>query len=187
MISKIAIVIFSIIIIYGLIILLGCFDLGTDNADYILVLGHKLKNNKPDEVLKYRLRKTLKYLDSNQNTKVILSGGITSGNSISEASCMKEYLVKNGIDSNIITLEDRSIDTVENIENCLNYVNSNDKVTLISSNYHILRSKMICNLLGLKVKVIGCYTPIIDLLKHIPIEEVYIFIHYFRIKRKQDA
>ena len=187
MIFKILIALLLLIVIYGLIILLGCFDFDTDDADYILVLGHKLENDKADEVLKHRLRKTIKYLDNNPNTKVILSGGITKDNTISEASCMKDYLVKNGIDTNIITLEDKSTDTVENIENCLNYINQKDKITLISSNYHVLRSKMICRLLGLKVKGIGCYTPIIDLLKHIPIEEVFIFIHYFRIKKKQDA
>lgn len=187
MIFKILISLLLLIVIYGLIIILGCFDTNTENADYVLVLGHQLENDKADEVLKYRLRKTIKYLDKNPNTKVVLSGGITKNNAISEASYMKDYLVKNGINPSIITLEDKSTDTVENIENCLNYINKKDKITLISSNYHVLRAKMICNLLGLKVKGIGCYTPILDLLKHIPIEEVYIFIHYFRIKKKQDA
>ena len=157
------------------------FDNNKNN--YLLVLGHKLENNKADGVLLYRLRKTLKYLDKNPCTKVVLSGGITKDNTISEASCMKEYLVKNGIDPNKIILEDKSIDTVENIKNCLNYIDKESDVTLISSNYHILRSKMICRLLGLKVKGIGCYTPIKDFLKHIPIEMVFIFIHYFRIKK----
>ena len=187
MIFKILIGLLLTIIIYGLIILLGSFDSNIDNADCVLVLGHQLENDKADDVLKYRLRKTIKYLDNNPNTKVILSGGITKNNTISEASYMKDYLVKNGIDPRIITLEDTSIDTVENIENCLAYLKPTDKITLISSNYHVLRAKMICKLLGLKVKGIGCYTPILDLLKHIPIEEVYIFIHYFRIKKKQDA
>lgn len=187
MIIKILIGLLIFIFIYALIILLCSFDYDTNNAKYVLVLGHKLENDTADQVLKYRLKKAIKYLDNNPNTKVILSGGITKGNTISEASYMKDYLIKNGIDPNIITLEDKSIDTVENIENCLNYIDIKDKVILISSNYHILRSKMICKLLGLKVKGIGCYTPILDLLIHIPIEELFIFIHYFRIKKKQDA
>lgn len=186
MIIRIILIWISIIVLYGLIILLGSINFNTENADYIIVLGHKLEKNKADEVLKYRLRRTLKYLDT-YDCKCILSGGITSGNTLSEATIMKEYLIKNGIDTCRIITEDRSTDTIENIENCIKLIEPNKKVILISSNYHIVRAKMICNLLGLKVKGIGTYTPVIDLLKHIPIEEVFIFIHYFRIKRKQDA
>lgn len=186
MIIRIIIILVSIIVIYGLLILLGSFNFNTDNADYIIVLGHSLDNNKIDDVLKYRLIKTVEYLNI-FNCKCILSGGITSNNTISESSVMKEYLIQNGIDSNRIIIEDKSTDTIENIENCIKLIEPNKKVILISSNYHIVRAKMICNLLGLKVKGIGTYTPVIDLLKHIPIEEVFIFIHYFRIKNKQDA
>ena len=186
MIINILLVLLIIIIIFGLIILLGSFDKNTENADYIIVLGHKLENDKADEVLKYRLRKTLEYLDK-YNSNCILSGGITKGNTLSEAFVMKEYLIKNGIDSNRLVLEDKSIDTIENINNCIKLIEPNSKVVLISSNYHIVRSRMICRLLGLKVKGIGTYTPILDLLKHIPIEEIFIFVHYFRIKNKQDA
>ena len=184
MITKILLVIIIVIFIYGLIILLGSFDKDTDSADYLIILGHKLINNKADEVLKYRLRKAIKYLDNNKPCKIVLSGGVTQGNTISEASIMKEYLLKNGIDERLIILEDKSKDTVENIKNCLNYIDKEEKVVLISSNYHIVRSKMICRLLGLDVKGIGSYTPILELLKHIIIEEVFIVIHYFRIKNK---
>lgn len=186
MIIKIILIFISIIVLYGLIILLGSFNLNTDNADYVIVLGHQLKNNQYDDVLKYRLIKTLDYLNNNES-KCILSGGITSNNTISEALVMKEYLITKGINQNRIIVEDKSKDTIENIKNCINLIKPNSKVVLISSNYHIVRSRMICRLFGIRVKGIGTYTPIIDLLKHIPIEEAFIFIHYFRIKNKQDA
>lgn len=185
MIINILLAILIVIIIYALlIIILAYIDSDTNNADYLIVLGHKLHNDLPNEVLKYRLRGALKYADNNMNTKIVLSGGKTKGNTISEASVMKEYLIKNGIDSRRIILEDKSTDTVENISNCKTYIDINSKVVLLSSNYHIVRSKMICRLLGLKVKGIGVFTPIISLIKHIAIEELFIFIHYFRIKNK---
>ena len=182
MIFKILICIVSIIVIYGLLILLLAIDTNTDNADYLIVLGHKLINNKPDETFKYRLRKAVKYADSNQNTIFVLSGGKTEGNTVSEAEVMKEYLLKNGVTNKLI-LEDKSTDTIENIKNCLNYIDSNQKVVLLSSNYHIHRSKMICKMLGLKVRAIATYTPIVDLIKHLAIEEVFLFIHYRRLKK----
>ena len=95
MIIKILIGLLIFIFIYALIILLCSFDYDTNNAKYVLVLGHKLENDTADQVLKYRLKKAIKYLDNNPNTKVILSGGITKGNTISEASYMKDYLIKN--------------------------------------------------------------------------------------------
>lgn len=184
MIIKIAFIILGIIFVYGAIILLCSFDHNTNYADYLIVLGHKLKNDCADDVLLYRLKETLKYAQNNKKTTIVLSGGITKGNTVSEAYIMKQYLVLNNVDETRIILEDKSTDTVENIENCLEYINKENKVVLISSNYHILRSKMICKLLGIDVLGIGVYTPIFELTKHLLIEELFIFIHYNRIKKK---
>lgn len=185
MIINIIIAIILIIIIYALLILLFSISFNVNNADYLIILGHKLENDKMDNVLRYRLRKAVRYIDKNPKCKIVLSGGVTVDNSISEASVMQNYLIKNGIDENRIILEDKSVDTVENINNCLNYIDVNSSIVIISSNYHILRSKMICKMLGFKkVKGIGSYTPIKDLIKHLAIEEVYMFIHYFRIKNR---
>lgn len=185
MIIRVLILLLLIIIIYGLVILLGSLDYDTENADYIITLGHALKNDEIDSVLRYRLKKTLKYLDI-YDSKVILSGGITHNNTSSEAYVMKEYLIKNGISDKRIILEDKSIDTIENIKNCVEYIKPNSKVVIISSNYHILRAKMICKLYGLNVKGIGTYTPFVELIKHLIIEEIFIFVHYFRIKKQDD-
>ena len=183
MLFKTLLIIFLFLLLYSLIILLGYFDSDTDNADYLIVLGHKLDNDCIDKVLRYRLKKTVDYLDRNINTVVILSGGITPNNTKSEASVMKEYLIKNGIQNRII-LEDKSCDTVENIANCKNIIKDNSKIVLISSNYHVLRAKLICKLNGLKVKTIACYTPLLELIKHLFIEMIFIPIHYFRIRKK---
>lgn len=186
MIIKILLIFLSILIVYGInILLLSFIDSDTNNADYLIVLGHKLKNDKPTMVLKYRLRGALKYIDNNQNTKIILSGGITSDNTISEANVMKDYLVKNGVETNKIILEDKSIDTVENINNCKSYIDVNSKIVILSSNYHVVRSKMICRLLGINVKGIGVYTPILELIKHLIIEEIFIVVNYIRIKKER--
>ena len=174
-----------IIIIYGLLILILGINFDTDSADFLIVLGHKLNKDKIDDVLKYRLDKTIKYSKNNPNTKIVLTGGITKNNTLSEAYVMQEYLIKNGIDSSLIILEDKAKDTIENIHNSLDYIDSNSKTIVLSSNYHVFRAKVICYLLGLKVKTIGVYTPMIQLILHLPIEEIFIFIHSYRIK-KQD-
>lgn len=183
MIIRIILYIFVVYILIGLIISLLGLSFNTQNADYLIVLGHKLHNNKPDDVLKNRLRKALKYIDSNESCTIILSGGITKDNTISEAEVMKTYLIKNGVNSNRIILEDKSIDTIENIKNCKKYIDKNAKIVVLSSSYHTLRARMICNMCGLKVKTIQAHTPLIDYLKHIIIEILYIPIHYNRLKK----
>ena len=172
-----------LIILYALIILLFGISFNTKNADYIILLGHKLINNQPSEVLKYRIKTTLRYLKSNDKCKIVLSGGITSNNTVSEAEIMMKMLLENNVDKNRIILEDKSIDTVENFINCYKYIPHNNKIVIISSNYHLLRSKMISRLLGVKTKAIGSYTPIKDLIIHLGIEEVYLIKHYIRIKK----
>lgn len=181
-------ILFTIILVYlliGILIVIFGHSFDTENADYLIVLGNCLIDNKPSLILKNRLRKALQYIDKNDTCKIILSGGVTKNNTISEAEYMKTYLVKNGIDNNRIILEDKSIDTVENIMNCRSIIESNSKVVVLSSSYHTLRARMICKLCGLKVKTIQAHTPIKDFIKHIGIEILYIPIHYRRITKKQ--
>ena len=183
MIIKILLVLFAIYVIYSLIILLGCFDNDTDNADYVITLGHKLVNDKPDEVLRNRLKATLKYADLNENCLFILSGGKIENNTISEAEFMKNYLIKNGIDSNRLLIEDKSLNTIQNIQNSKDLIDTSKKIVIITSNYHMFRTKMICKNLGLNVHGISTKTPILELLKHLLIEQIFIIKNYFDTKK----
>ena len=48
--------------------------------------------------------------------RTVLSGGQGKGEEISEAEAMRRYLEKSGIDSRRIFLEDRSVNTKENLQ-----------------------------------------------------------------------
>lgn len=170
-----------ILIIYPFIILISALNISNFSADYLVILGNALNNNKISKVLYFRLNKALKVLKNKPNLLIVTSGGITSNNIYSEAEVMKQYLIENGIDSNKIIIEDKSKNTIENILFIKNIVKDN-KTIILSSNYHILRIKLITKLLKLNnVKYISCFTPIKDLIKHLIIEEVFIFIHAYRI------
>ncbi len=161
--------VFSLILVTSLIVqsvFSGCImvlglDGNTKNADYVLVLGYQLSENKMSDTLKYRLDKAYKYAKSNKECKFVLCGGITGSNSVSEADVMYDYLVSLGIEEERLFKEDQSTDTIENIKNSFEYVTLNSKIVLISSNYHVYRAKQICNRLGLEVSVIGSYAPIL--------------------------
>lgn len=183
MIIRVILIIVFIYLLLGFVIVQLGKSFDTDNADYLIILGHKLSNNKPDEVLLNRLRKALEYIDENEQCNIVLSGGITSNNTISEAQIMRTYLIKNGVNSNRIILEDKSIDTVENIRNSCNYILPDKKIAILSSSYHTLRARMICKECGLNVKTIQAKTPLFELIKHTIIEIIFIPVNYFRLKK----
>lgn len=141
------------------LILSGFNAKGTDNLDYIVVLGAQLKENGPSQVLKMRLDKAYDYLMDNPGTKVIVSGGKGKNEPDTEANGMFRYLVERGIDENRIIREDESCNTVQNILYSSEYLNKEkDKVGIISNNFHIFRAVSIAKANGYE-KVWGISAP----------------------------
>jgi uncharacterized SAM-binding protein YcdF (DUF218 family) len=116
----------------------------------ILVAGLCLKNNQPSEEYKIRLRRLIRLLEThNKPTHIIILGGITGNNSHSEAQAGAHYLIHKGIDSNVITLEDQSRHTLENLQNARSILGQQlpqkkphekaQSIAIISSRYHLYR------------------------------------------------
>lgn len=84
------------------------------DADYVIVLGGQVRGSTPSYNLRMRLDAAYEYLRNNSRTKVVLSGGQGSGEDISEAQAMKEYLEAKGIQKERMILEDQSTNTEEN-------------------------------------------------------------------------
>ena len=66
----------------------------TKNDDYVLVLGYQLDHNQMSETLRLRLDKAYQYATDNPQSQLILCGGITRENTISEAQVMQDYLIQ---------------------------------------------------------------------------------------------
>ena len=118
-------------------------------ADYVIVLGVQWKTSGPSYVLRERLDKAVEYLKANPDTKVIVSGGQGSNEPISEAEGMRDYLVNAGIEAERIIMEDKSTSTQENLMFCGKLLDrENDRVVLISNNYHMYRAGKIAEKQG---------------------------------------
>lgn len=132
-------------------------DLKTE-CDYIIVLGALVNKNKISKSLQDRLDTCVEYLQKkNKNTVVVVSGGKGRGESITEASAMKDYLVSKGIDKNLILMEDKSTTTKENfnfskkiIQNSSHKKIENLSIKVITTDFHTLRSKIISKKSGYK-------------------------------------
>lgn len=130
------------------------------DADYMILLGAKVKGTKPSYSLQYRIDKAAEYLKAHEQTIVIVSGGKGKGEAISEALAMKQGLMKKNIAEQRIIMEDRSTNTDENIEFSKELIPASKKKGMIVTNdFHMFRAKKIAEKQGLKVEGLSAKTP----------------------------
>lgn len=136
------------------------------NADYIIVLGARVKGTVPSLALQFRIDHAAEYLKENPDTIAIASGGKGPGEDISEAESIKNELINHGINESRILLEDTSSTTYENIRFSKKLIPNNAELGLVVTNdFHIFRSKMIANNEGLELRGLPAKTPIQALFK----------------------
>lgn len=136
-----------------------------------------------DEAIKLYKRQKIDY--------ILVSGGIgflNKDRNICEATLMREYLEKNGVDSKKIIVENSSRNTYENAWYSINLLKekfdlNKDYFILITSCYHMKRSyllfKSICNI-NLDC---ACYKENFKLIKKLAInlkEELLIWYYKFK-------
>ncbi|WP_438448383.1 YdcF family protein [Gorillibacterium sp. sgz5001074] len=134
-------------------------------SDYVLILGARVRGETVSLSLKARLDRGLDYMKQYPETKVILSGGQGPGESITEAAAMKRYLLDHGVPERLILGEDQSTNTYENLLFSHTLLTSQGvdaskvKVTLITNDFHMLRSKLLAHRVGLSVYGFSSQTP----------------------------
>ena len=120
-------------------------------CDYVIVLGARiLDESRPCRALENRLICAIDYLNKFPKSKIIVTGGQGIDEVTTEASVMKKYLIKHGIDINRILVEDKSRNTFENLRNSREIIGDIGKIMIISSNYHLFRAMMIAHRVGFK-------------------------------------
>ena len=109
-----------------------------DGLDYLLVLGAQIHGNGITKNLKKRLDTAVAYLEQNQGTRVVVSGG--GGWRLSEAAAMKAYLMEQGIASERIAVEEQSRDTAENMKFSKDLIEAGSTVGIVTNGFHLYRS-----------------------------------------------
>ncbi len=117
----------------------------------LVVLGCQVKNGKPSRMLKSRLDAAYEYLSEHDAVNVVVSGGQGNDELISEAQCMRDYLMEKGIAAERIFMEDKSENTEENLRFSLEIIERNglcDDITIVTDGFHQLRAELIAKKLG---------------------------------------
>lgn len=155
--GKIILILFltSFVIIQSLIIYHGNRSY-TKKTDYLVILGAGLNGDKLSLSLLKRMEKSVEYLKLHPDSTVVVSGGQGLNETISEAEAMKRYLVSQGIKEEQIIKEDKSTNTMENLKftkNKLDEINKkegNYEITIVTSGFHMFRSKSLAARNGFK-------------------------------------
>ena len=118
----------------------------------IVVLGCKVKGDRPTRMLRRRLDAAYEALQMYPNVLCIVSGGKGGDEIISEAEAMKNYLIEKGVDEKRIIMEDRSSSTYENIKFSLNKMDElglKHDITIVTDGFHEYRASIIAKKLGI--------------------------------------
>ena len=133
-------------------------------CDYIIVLGCGLRGSEPSLILAERIYTAAAYLKNNPETVCIVSGGQGSGEDMTEAQCMYNLLVEEGIDPGRIRMEPQATSTWENLVLSKKIIQEEateapDKIGIVSSEFHLFRAGLMARELGVEPVLIGAQTP----------------------------
>ena len=168
--------------LYALIIMAGRYDFNANNCDYLILLGCKLNSDKETFTMINRVNRASLYLNRNPECKVVVSGGITGNNTVSEASVMRMLLIERNIDVDRIIMEDKALNTMENMKFSKELVETDKKIAACSSDYHMLRVRLLAKKYGYQVHSIFAPTMIFELVYKLLLEE-YLIIRDVIISR----
>lgn len=121
-------------------------------VDYLIVLGAKVDRTRITGSLRLRLDKAYEYAACHERSRIIVSGGQGQGEDIPEAKAMADYLIRRGIKSERILLEDSSSTTAENLRFTAQIVPDikNRTVGVVTNSFHIYRACLLAKQEGYK-------------------------------------
>ena len=129
----------------------------------VIVLGAGLSGNQPSLMLAQRLNAAAHYLEKNEESVCIVSGGQGPDEVCPEAQVMYNYLVAKGIDPSRIYQESRSTSTDENIHFSHEIIQQNglsDEIVIATQEFHQFRAQSMARRAGLsKVGACTCRSP----------------------------
>ena len=152
-----------------------------ESADYVILLGGGIDKdgNLPSSVLS-RVEKAAEYLTIHQECVCVVTGGTLKWLPYPEAPAIKNHLIKKGIASDRILIEDKAKDTIQNLEFSCRLISETfeiplqevleSKVVIVTSRFHLRRAERLAKRIGYKnIKGLGSKC-----------QAVYILHNYFR-------
>ncbi len=137
------------------IVIAASFGDPGETAQYMVVLGAKVRSDGPSVSLWDRIYAAADYLEAHPDVTAIVSGGKGADEPMTEAQAMYDELVKLGVDPSRIWLEDQATSTWENLNFTLNLIEEKtgqrpEKLGVLSSEYHLFRASLFAKECGVE-------------------------------------
>ena len=158
----------------------------TGNFRYMILLGAKVNGSEPSPILQDRIDAAYAYLAAHEDVICIVSGGKATDERVSEAQCMYDRLTAMGISPDRLWLEDKAINTKQNIRLSMALIEEKtgsrpDAVGVLSSDTHLLRAKLLAKRQGVAaITVPAPSTHRKSFLKHF-LREIVVVWYYILI------
>lgn len=160
-----------------------CTEKPLEKTDAVIILGCQVRGEEPSVMLKNRLDAALEVLRENPEAVCIASGGMGDSENLSEAECMRRYLIENGIEDERIFTEDKSTSTEENLafsREILEKLEISDNIMIVTSEFHQFRASIYAKKNGLQTGAHSAKTPVWNLLNYWVREWATLVMAYIR-------
>lgn len=159
-ISFAAVYVLALLTMYSFSAVLNLFHLKKKRkADYIVVLGAGIRGDQVTPLLAARIEKGIELLGYNPDAVLIMSGGQGPGEDIPESRAMAAYAASQGVDTERIIMEQKSVSTQENLRFSRELMNrQKPEVIVVTTAYHVFRALILAKQQGIRCKGFGAKT-----------------------------
>ncbi len=161
------------------------------NQDFIIVLGSGLIGDRVPPLLASRINKAIEFYHKQAAVstppKIIFSGGQGADEKISESLAMQRYAIEKGIPIKDTILEDKSVNTLQNMEFSKkimeDLIPNNSNSIFVTNNFHLFRAGIYARKANLNSQGIGSKTA----LYFLPNAMIREYIAIVVLNKKQHA
>ncbi|HLU26420.1 MAG TPA: YdcF family protein [Longimicrobiales bacterium] len=138
------------VVIVALVLLAGATP-SIRNADVILVLGAAQYNGRPSPVLRARLDHALELYRQGYAERILVTGGVGVGDTLSEGEVARRYAVQHGVPDSVILVENEGLTSAESVNAAAELMRARGLRTalVVSDPFHMLRLEVLARRAGI--------------------------------------
>ena len=121
-------------------------------ADAIVVLGAAQYNGRPSPVFKARLDHGIALYRQGYAQRLILTGGVGAGDTLSEGEVARRYALDQGVPESALLVEREGATSRASMAAAAQLMRANDlgSALIVSDSYHMLRLQLLARRLGIR-------------------------------------
>ncbi|MGE5329949.1 MAG: YdcF family protein [Deltaproteobacteria bacterium] len=151
-------------------------------ADAIIVMGCAVWRDVPSPALYERIYKSFELYKNGYAKKIIATGGQGEGENITESAAIKKQLIRLGVEEKDIIEENKSRNTIENLNFARSIMEKNrlEKIIIVTNYFHIYRCSMISS--DLKINATFAKAKMPDSIPYLfssNVREVFSVVKYY--------